>query len=206
MFKVIIVKIACQSLYILYNYVVLNLKVPCRGFWTTVPCKELLNNDLLSILTCCFFQYLDTWKLHLMDVSVYNPVDACTLDIGPLLCLLRCWRFRLLLPHLPERGGVVLPPTGLEEPQQPPHPARTAGKGPQETGERTTAKSNITIWRCQTSIEIYTQKHTCTARESFQLMVDGCTVLCLAHHLNVATNSTSDIHKITELHMHCLLQ
>lgn len=44
------------------------------------------------------------------------PVDARTLDLGPLLRLLRCGRLRLLLPRLPERGGVVLPPAGLEEP------------------------------------------------------------------------------------------
>ena len=76
-------------------------------------------------------------------LSVYHPVDARSLDIGPLLCLLRCGRFRLLLPRLPERGGVVLPPTGLEEPEQPPHPVCSAAEAPQETGERSEMVPNL---------------------------------------------------------------
>ena len=70
--------------------------------------------------------------------SVYHPVDARTLDIRPLLRVLRCRRFRLLLPRLPERGGVVLPSTALEEPQQPPTPVCSAAEAPQETSEERT--------------------------------------------------------------------
>lgn len=84
----------------------------------------------------CFF----TCDMILSCVSciflfVNPPVDACTLDIRPLLCLL--WRrwVRLLISHLPERGGVVLPPSDLEEPQQPSHTTCRAGKASQETGE-----------------------------------------------------------------------
>lgn len=66
-------------------------------------------------------------------------MDACTLDFGPLLRLLRCRRLRLLLPRLPQRGGVVLSPAGLEESKQPAHPVCSAAKGPQKTGERNTS-------------------------------------------------------------------
>jgi len=53
--------------------------------------------------------------LHLLFSVHFLPVDAGALDLGPVLRLLRRGRLRLLLPGLPERGGVVLPPGGLEE-------------------------------------------------------------------------------------------
>ena len=58
-------------------------------------------------------------------------MDAGPLDLGPVLRLLRRGRLRLLLPGVPQRGGVVLPPDGLEERQQRAH----AQAQTQDTGE-----------------------------------------------------------------------
>lgn len=58
-------------------------------------------------------------------------MDARSLDLRPLLCLLRGGRLGLLLPHLPERGRVVLPPAGLEEPDGHTHPEASS----KETGD-----------------------------------------------------------------------
>lgn len=49
--------------------------------------------------------------------NLFSLVDACTLDLRSLLCLLRRWWLRLLLPYVPKWGGVVLSPADLEESQ-----------------------------------------------------------------------------------------
>ena len=78
--------------------------------------------------------YLFTHLIHILWESTIwvfaFPVDAGPLDLRSLLCLLRRGRLRLLLPRLPERGGVVLPPAGLEEPDCHAHLKASA----QETG------------------------------------------------------------------------
>lgn len=59
-------------------------------------------------------------------------MDACPVDLRPMLCLLRRGRLWLLLPCLPERGGVVLPPVGLEEPHSHTRPKAS----PEDPGEK----------------------------------------------------------------------
>lgn len=129
--------------------------IPLHGRWF----GNLCNREYLIIrpITCCFYVCVDVFLC---------TVDACTLDVGPMLCLLWCWRFRLLFPHLPERGGVVLPTTGLEEPQYPPHTTCTTGKGPKETGENTTHKHALCAYRktakdYNSKLNLTMDMHTC---------------------------------------------
>lgn len=76
---------------------------------------------------------------RLLKPPGFPPVDAGPLDLRPVLRLLRGGRLRLLLPCLPERSGVVLPPVGLEEP----HSHTCPKASPKDPGELVRGEAHL---------------------------------------------------------------
>lgn len=97
----------------------------CVTTWSHFVKIKDIRDEYVNHTLKIYFKFLRDNNLGLC-----LPVDACSLDLGPLLCLLWCGWLWLLLPHLPERSWVVLPPAGLEEPDCNTHLEHSA----QETG------------------------------------------------------------------------